>query len=61
MARVGIYMHPRIIIMEATSTRMRGKKLKRGTFRNVTEIGYGHFEIISLKDLVLKRKNKGKL
>lgn len=63
MAKVGIYMHPRIIIMKATSTtrekEKKERKLKRETFRNVTEIGYGHFEIISLKDLVLKRKTRG--
>lgn len=53
-----IYMHPRIIIMKAARRKETKKKLEWTTFV-YTEIGYGHFEIISLKDLVLKRKTRG--
>lgn len=51
-----IYMHPRIIVMKAHPKER--KQRKKWTSFMHTEIGYGHFEIISLKALVLKRETR---
>jgi hypothetical protein len=58
-------MHPRIII---TKRRIKTKCERRKSFSMLAwlspkeaKIGYGHFEIISLKDLVWKSKTRGKL
>lgn len=42
--------------MEAAGRSGKKKKFRMGKFLKCTEIGYGHLEIISLKDLVLKGK-----
>lgn len=55
MVKMEIYMHPKDYrpgksTKEGAGTRSSNEQV------SCTEIGYGHLKIISLKDLVLKRK-----
>lgn len=59
MGGIEICMHPKDYHHENDGS---GARIAKKVFQMSKFLKrYGHFEIISLKDLVLKRENKGKL